>query len=368
MQSLFALQQCREANYKLGLEMISKAFEPDLNSMEVQDKVLLSEKKSAARKLFDKAFQEKLMKVSHEDERIQNVTNEAITFYHKQNKKDSDYILKSTVLEAEKIYNHYITVLCLAKSLVEVAEKDKKIAHTNLVNNAWMKALRSSESLQKDATRLNASWDNKQEYIRVWFRDVVRQDPEYQIYLDKKDPSVEEQKKFTNHLFRRIILGKNSINDYFEEAVLRWTEDKDIVKALVDKTIKSFSPKEEKLLALFTLTVNWEEDREFVEILFKESADLSDELKELISRNTRNWEVDRLPLTDRVILEMAIGELINFSNIPVKVTINEYIELAKNYSTPKSSQFINGILDVIANELKEKGTIKKSGRGLIDNK
>jgi N utilization substance protein B len=197
---------------------------------------------------------------------------------------------------------------------------------------------------------------------------VVRQDLEYQIYLDKKDPSNEEQKKFTNHLFRRIILGKNSINDYFEEAVLRWAEDKDIVKALVDKTIKSYSPKDEKLMSLFTLTVNWEEDREFVEILFKESADLSDELKELISQNTRNWEVDRLPLTDRVILEMAIGELINFPNIPVKVTINEYIELAKNYSTPKSSQFINGILDVIANELKGSGAMKKSGRGLIDNK
>ena len=90
--------------------------------------------------------------------------------------------------------------------------------------------------------------------------------------------------------------------------------------------------------------------------------------KQLIADNTRNWEVERLPLTDRVILEMAIAELICFPGIPVKVTINEYIELAKGYSTPKSRQFINGILDVIAKALQDTGAVKKSGRGLIDNK
>ena len=88
----------------------------------------------------------------------------------------------------------------------------------------------------------------------------------------------------------------------------------------------------------------------------------------LIASHTKNWEVDRLPLTDRVILHMALSEMIQFSSIPVKVTINEYIELAKEYSTPKSRQFINGILDVMSKELTGTGKIKKSGRGLIDNK
>ncbi|MES1226075.1 MAG: transcription antitermination factor NusB, partial [Bacteroidota bacterium] len=103
-------------------------------------------------------------------------------------------------------------------------------------------------------------------------------------------------------------------------------------------------------------------------ILYKRASSLDKEHKELIATNTRNWEVERLPLTDRIILEMAIAELLSFPSIPVKVTINEYIELAKNYSTPKSRQFINGILDVISKELKEAGAVKKSGRGLIDNK
>lgn len=140
------------------------------------------------------------------------------------------------------------------------------------------------------------------------------------------------------------------------------------MKALVEKTIKSYDPETSKELTLHTLSLNWDEDKEFIEVLFNTGIDIPAAYKELIANNTRNWEVDRLPLTDRIILEMAIAELISFPNIPVKVTINEYIELAKNYSTPKSRQFVNGILDVIAKEMVDSGAIKKSGRGLIDNK
>jgi N utilization substance protein B len=137
---------------------------------------------------------------------------------------------------------------------------------------------------------------------------------------------------------------------------------------MVEKTIKAFDPDDKEVLSLHALSLNWEEDKEFMEKLYDEAIDLEPHYRELIARNTRNWEVDRLPLTDRIILEMAIAELLNFPSIPVKVTINEYIELAKNYSTPKSRQFINGILDVIAKELKDSGALRKSGRGLIDNK
>ena len=170
------------------------------------------------------------------------------------------------------------------------------------------------------------------------------------------------------HLFKKIILGKTVINEYFEEEVQRWAEDKEIVKGLVEKTVKSFDPEAKVPLTLHTLSVNWEDDQDFIEKLYKKGSELEAKYTELIANNTRNWEVDRLPLTDRIILEMAIAEMIIFPNIPVKVSINEYIELAKNYSTPKSRQFINGILDVIAKELKNTGDLKKSGRGLIDNK
>jgi N utilization substance protein B len=165
-----------------------------------------------------------------------------------------------------------------------------------------------------------------------------------------------------------VILGHTLINTHFEEEVLRWAEDRDIIKGMVEKTVKSYDPETQDRLLLHTLSVNWEDDKAFIQNLYERGASLDQRHKNLIAANTRNWEVDRLPLTDRVILEMAIAEMILFQNIPVKVSMNEYIELAKNYSTPKSRQFINGILDVISKELKESGDLKKSGRGLLDNK
>lgn len=368
MQSLFALQQCTDATYDLCLERISSDFAPDLNSMEVQDKAKLQMQKKEAIKLFGKLFTEGQSVVEHEDDQVKQAVQKALQFHKDQVKKDKEFFRKNLVIEVEKLYDHYIATLSLVTVFAELAEADKKLSHTNFINNAWIRALKESETLRKDALRLGRTWNNHSEEVRHWFRDVVRQDNEYLNYLDRKNPSIEDQKKFANHLFRKVIFGKTVINDFYEEEVLRWAEDKDIVKALVEKTVKSFEPESSKDIALHTLSLNWEEDKDFIETLYNTSTNLEPHHRELIARNTRNWEVERLPLTDRIILEMSIAELLSFPNIPVKVTINEYIELAKIYSTPKSRNFINGILDVIAKELVESGEIKKSGRGLIDNK
>lgn len=368
MQSLFALQQCKDATFELCQENIVENLSPDLNSMEVQNKELLTQQKKIALKLFEKAFTDGEFQVDHEDDRVKKTVNNAFIFYNAQLKKDSDFFRKNLIVEVEKIYEHYIATLSLIVAFAEIAEADKKVSHKNFVINSWIKALKNSESLTKEALVLGRHWQEHKEKVRLWFRDVVRQDNEYLNYLDRKSPSEEDQRKFVSHVFKKIILGKTVINDFFEEEVLRWAEDKDIVKALVEKTVKSYEPSKSKDITLHTLSLNWEDDRDFIERLFDNSLNLIDKHRSLIANNTRNWEVDRLPLTDRVILEMAIAELISFPNIPVKVSINEYIELAKTYSTPKSRQFINGILDVISKELQESGDIRKSGRGLIDNK
>jgi len=368
MQSLFAYQQCKDANYSLSLDKIEETFSPDLNSMEVQDKKALAKQKTLAIKAFEKAFKNGEKSVEHEDPKIQKSVNESITLYAKAIKKDFDFLLKSLVLESEKIYDRYLAVLSLAVALAEAAEADKKINHSNFLKNAWIKALTQSEELKSESLKHGMPWKKNFDQVRQWLKDVVRQDSEYLNYLDKKSPTIDEQKKLMNHLFRRIILGKTNINDFFEEEVLYWAEDHDIVKGMVEKTVKSYNPEADKKIQLHVLSLNWDDDRDFIERLFREGAMLDAMYKDLIANNTRNWEVERLPLTDRIILEMAIAELITFPNIPVKVTMNEYIELAKNYSTPKSRQFINGILDVISKELKATGNVKKSGRGLIDNK
>ena len=122
-----------------------------------------------------------------------------------------------------------------------------------------------------------------------------------------------------------------------------------------------------KPVELAPLSQNWKADKAFFTELFDEVIDNSDELDEIVKDKLKNWELDRVAMMDKIILEMAIAEMTHFSNIPIKVTINEFIELSKNYSTPKSKQFVNGVLDVVSKELTQSGKIKKSGRGLIDN-
>src|SRR5690606_27112140 len=125
--------------------------------------------------------------------------------------------------------------LSLATAFADAAAADKKVSHKNFLSNAWINALRSSETLRKDALRLGRHWQDHPDEIRHWFRDVVRQDNEYLAYLDRKNPSFDDQRKFVNHLFRKVILGKTVIGDFYEEEALRWAEDRAIVRALVEQ-------------------------------------------------------------------------------------------------------------------------------------
>ena len=365
MQSLFAFEQCKEANHELALDLIDERFAPDLNSMEVQDKPSLKKRNKEARSLFQKTFKSEKEKES-EDASVNDAVKEAVAFYQKQTKKDFSYFQKNLPIEVEKINHWYYTVLGLIIALAEAGKVDKKSNQTNFWENRFIKALQQDTAVSAMLLKLNAGWDNDKNTAQGWFRDVVKDDDTVASYAKVSSPTVEEDKSFVKHLLRKLIFGDTVINDFFVERNIRWTEDKDIVKSLVEKTIKSLD--ESGGIQLQKLSLDWEDDLTFMNILFEETTRIDKNDKDLIAKNTRNWEVDRLPLTDRIIIEMAITELIHFPSIPVKVSINEYIELTKHYSTPKSAKFINGILDVISKELVASGRVKKSGRGLIDNK
>ena len=363
MQSLFAFEQCKEADYQLALDSVEERFLPDLNSMEVQDKALLKSQKRIAIQHFELTFKGKEGKVEVE-KKIAKAVDDALDLYSNQVKKDQLFLGKSILAEIQKLTDIYCNVLGLIIALAETAASDKKAIHSNLISQPIVRALAENNELIKELLR-SGSWNNQMDKVREWFRDILKEDAEYLKFIETKDHAGEEQKAFAKHLVRKVILANNAINDYFDEQDIRWAEDKDIIKSLVDKTIKSFK---DGKIELQKVSLDWEDDKSFIEKLFKNTIELDEQYKELIANNTKNWEVDRLPLTDRVILEMAIAEMVHFPNIPVKVTINEYIELAKEYSTPKSRQFINGILDVMSKKMKEAGTMKKSGRGLLDNK
>ncbi len=364
MQSLFAFSQCKEANHTLALDLIDEHFQPDLNSMEVQDKELLRKQKKAARLLFERKFKG-ASEIEEEDASVVKMVDAALNEYHKNVKKDQTFLAKNLVLEIEKLSGLYHSVLSLLTTFAELAADEKKVNHSHFVNHPWIIAIHTNDELKKQLLKSDSGWKKNKDQVRGWFRDVIKEDDVYQDFIATKKPDEESQKALMKHLVRKRILGSGPINDFFEDQDIRWAEDKDIIKSLVDKSIKSYANGK---IEIQKLSLDWEDDKLFIDKLFNNSISLEDQYRQLIAKNTKNWEVDRLPQTDRVILEMAITEMIHFANIPVKVTINEYIELTKDYSTPKSRQFINGILDVIAKSMKDSGAIKKSGRGLIDNK
>lgn len=364
MQSLFAFDQCREANHLLALDLIEERFQYDLNSMEVQNKELLRDQKKTAVSLFEKRYKGKETSESP-DSKIEKSAVDALELFAKQVKKDQSFLSKNIIVETEKLADLYHSVLSLILEFADLAAQEKKTSHANFVNHPWVKAIRANTELTAQVLKKDRAWHSQKDLVRGWFREIVKEDSYYKEFIAASNPDEESQKQIIKHMVRKLILGAGPINDYFEDLDIRWSEDRDIIKSLTDKTIKSFA---DNTITLQKLSLDWEDDKNFVNKLFESTINLDVQYKQLIAQNTKNWEVDRLPLTDRIILEMALAEMIHFPNIPVKVTINEYIELSKEYSTPKSRQFINGILDVMAKTMKESGAIKKSGRGLIDNK
>lgn len=365
MQMLFALEQCREANYLLGLDSIEEFFKPDLNSMKIQDKEMLKGQREVATRFFEKKFLGETLPESS-DPRIEKSVDEAMALVAKLNKKDYTHFRKHIILEVEKINGLYLSVLNLIPALESVAAQDKRISTKVFSLNPFVSALREHPGLRKETLRSGGSWDQHTNLLRDWWRECIKPDKTVQDYLALVKPESTDHTQFIKHLVRKLILGKTPINAWYEEQDLWWAEDHEIIRSMTDKTLKSLD--DEGSIEIQKLSLNWEDDKDFVERLFTAAAQLESEYHTLIASHTKNWEVERLPLTDRVILHMALAEMIAFPNIPVKVTINEYIELAKEYSTPKSRQFINGILDVLSKELVRLGKIRKSGRGLIDNK
>ena len=364
MQSLFAFEQCCEADYELAKDHLIQRFSPDLNSMEVQDKDLLKVRQQAALTLIEQKHKGK--KAASVEEVIESEVKKALDQYKKNTEADYKFLKKETVTHIDELEDVFHSVLNLFPALASVAAAEKRINHQNFISNPIVQAISANRELAKATKSTSAGWDTRMDLVRSWFRDIIRKDEQYQEYIAKEKTDAESELSLMRYLLRRVILGDTVIGSYFESQHLRWAEDREIVKGLAEKTIKTV--RGEQGFQLQKLSLEWEEDKFFVENLFEKSAYLPDRFHKLIAANTVNWEVERLPLTDRVILQMAIAEFITFPNVPIKVTINEYIELAKEYSTPKSRQFINGILDVLARELKKSGDLKKTGRGLIDNK
>ena len=380
-QNLYAYEQCKGSNLNLAKDFIRESFLPDLNSMEVQDKAALNRDADEAVRLFDQNLESnQLLKSSDASPKIKKVVLEALKQFNVANEKDRQFLLKNMIASAERIPQLFLTaielLLAFAKHIEKDLEKKKKLAgdqpfafgnELNLAQNKVLLKIRESQSYRAAIARNNVHLDDLELEIREWVRDYIKTSETYQEYLKISNPSVEQDFEAADDLLKKIIFKNEVILNYFSEKDLNWTENKSIVRSLSSKVLKNAAT-EPEADPVPEIAINWDEDKEFFQNIFNFTIENDSASKALITQKTKNWDIERLAFTDKVIISMALAEMKNFPSIPVKVTINEYIDISKTYSTPKSKQFVNGLLDVLAKELTDSGQIRKSGRGLLDNK
>ena len=380
MQHLYAYQRCRQANYELAFDFVQEAFAPDLNSMEVQDREALARQREQASELLTARLEGRTPATDAGSRRIEQAVDQALRTYQEQCRKDQRFLRNQMVARTEKIGDYYRRFLVLPEALLQEAgrEAQKRSANpsaadpsggtkslTNLINNRLLAVLRNSDALQETVRQQGLSWEGHRSEVRQLLK-VVRSDPDYQTYQALAEPSTDEDVTIVRHIVNSLALNHEAIVNIFEEDGVNWEEDKKIIKNLTNRTFKSLKEGDQDI-EVASLTPNWEDDRAFFEELYEQTLRHDEEYELLISEKSKNWAADRIASVDNVIMKMAITEMIHFSSIPVKVTINEYVDISKLYSTQKSRQFINGILDVVSQELLKQGLIRKSGRGLMDN-
>ena len=297
---------------------------------------------------------------------------------HKQDKKklqlEISKQLNKSILDIEKSYYDIISLLIVFKNINEekkmISEDElikKSALRFNLSKNSIINFLETNSTVIDGLIKHKNDWSTKTEKIRNWYNILLQQEF-YKTYISIEQPSFDEDYDFLQNLILKFLFKYEDIQKSFEEENIFWSEDFLIVKSMIKKTLKTLNSSNFNTFATASLSEDIKDDVKFACSLFDFVIDNSNEYDEYISKFAKNWDFDRISLMDRTILRMGIGEMTNFSNIPLKVSINECIDIAKNYSTPKSGKFINGLLDVISLNLLKEDKIIKTGKGLIDNK
>jgi len=303
---------------------------------------------------------------------------QALYAYHQTDNREIKQHEKNLLQSVDMVYEMYIWMLSLISEVVNYAAIDAEerkhkhlptaedlIPKLKLLENRFILSLKQNKEFAEGVKKYKVSWTFEPELAKSLFT-ILKNSTEYTEYLEKTGDTIQTDKDIIKFIFKKVILKSLLAEQVFEDKFIFWPVDRDVLQALIAKTFKNFSNDDYKLNKLAEVTGNWAEDREFIINLFQESVRHDAEYQDMIGKKTQNWEPERIAMMDTLLMKMAIAEFINFTSIPVKVTINEYLEISKEFSTPKSNSFINGILDKILYELKADNVIKKVGRGLIE--
>ena len=232
------------------------------------------------------------------------------------------------------------------------------------INNRLIIKLQENKSLNDYLSKNKIGWSTHPDLIKSIYA-TLEESELFGDYINSGQGDFKSDRKFCEDIFSEILVNNEQLLNELEEESIYWNDDLDFTISMVIKTIKKFKHEKDTNEYLMSLYKD-DEDREFTLKLFRHAISSNVENRKIIETYTKNWDVDRVAIMDVLIMELALTELMDFPSIPVKVTLNEYIELAKYYSTNRSSTFINGVLDRITKDFKEDGKIVKAGRGLLE--
>ncbi len=291
--------------------------------------------------------------------------------YHQNGSKNLDAAEKELFFSLSKAYDLYNYLLMLMIAITEYAQKridaakaklapttEELYPNTKFIENKFIAQLEINKQLTNFATNQKRTWANDQDFIKGLYDKIITSDI-YQSYMNSEENSYIADRELWRKIYKTFIFNNDSLDQVLEDQSLYWNDDKEIVDTFVLKTIKRFEEKngaDQELLPEF----KDDEDREFARRLFRRSILNADYYRHLISENTKNWDLDRIAFMDIIIMQTALAEILSFPNIPISVSLNEYVEIAKLYSTFKSGSFINGTLDGIVNRLKKEGKLTKN--------
>ncbi len=296
-------------------------------------------------------------------------------WHHSQDKSASDATTEM-VNGIERTYDLYLTQILLFPELAHQEEKyltdapERHITKATTVlhplnENFVVKAIVSNDLLEKLRTDRGISWQNDVDVLEKLFFTVRKSDA-YQTYNSREKTDESADTEFITDLYKNVILSSDVYLNSLEEKNIWWADALEFINSMVLKTLKQTHPSRSGTLNILPQMRELEEDKEFLSNLFNITIKNDPDYSAMIGERTKNWDVDRIAQLDIILLKMALCEILNFDNIPVKVSINEYLDLSKEFSTPKSKVFINGVLDSIVQDLKKSGTIQKTGRGLLE--
>ncbi len=365
-QAVYAFKQRVKTNQELSLIFIDEYFAPDLNSSAKQDVQLLKKKTEYAKKIFLESRLDSTSLQAESDTDILNAIQGAEEFLKKKNTDERKEILELSVKDLAKLEEAYVSSLQFLVELSKVkAKKDGAWIPNRLEQNFYINALAKSLELSAQVAKYSVNWDDEDQLPR-------------QIYLDKlihleiieeMNKLAETDKDFDFKVIKKIIkkglFKVKAIRQVFDENDSYWNENEDIIERNIVGTLRKINS--EKVDLHLLQGEHWDADKEFFVKLIESGTEFGNDVEKIYLENLKNWDRDKLTDADDAIVTLALNEMSEFPNIPVKVSMNEYIEITKKYSTPKSHTFVNGLIDSVSSVMIDKRVIRKSGRGLLDN-